>query len=242
MKNVVFLFLIGLSLIGCISKKTTSKSELELLQTIKLNIAEPSGITVFNNNLYIVSDKNGAVYKTSLEGEILKKIKTKFSDLEGITFQESSHNIWVISENKRELIELDLSGNVIQKIKVKGKQQNKNSGLEGICFVENEEMLYVINEHSPKQVLGINLEGEITTKFKIDFSKDISGICFDKHSNNFWIISDESASIYNISKTGQLIDSYKIPVNKAEGIVIYGNKIYVVSDSESNLYVFKKPS
>jgi len=236
MKNVVFLLLVGLSLISCISK-----SSLELLQTIKLNITEPSGITAFNNNLYIVSDKNGAFYKVSLGGEILKKFNTKFNDLEGITIQESSHNFWLVEESERKLVKLDSLGNYIQKFKIKGKQHSNNNGLEGVCFVESENALYVINENSPKQVLQLNLKGEIINKFKLDFSKDISGICFDKRSNSFWIVSDESKSVYNISKKGALIKSYKIPVNKAEGIVIYNNKMYVVSDSENNLYIFKTP-
>ncbi len=241
MKNIVFLFLVGLSLATCISKKS-SKSNLELLQKIKLNIAEPSGITAFNNNLYIVSDKNGSFYSTSLEGEILKKHSTKFNDLEGITIQESSHTIWLVEESERKLVKLDSLGNRIRKIKVKGKQQSKNNGLEGVCFVESENSLYVVNENSPKQLLQLNLKGKITNKFNLDFSKDISGICFDKTSNSFWIVSDESESVYNISKKGMLIKSYKIPVNKAEGIVIYNNKMYVVSDSENNLYIFKIPS
>ncbi len=33
-----------------------------------------------------------------------------------------------------------------------------------------------------------------------------------------------------------------IPVSKAEGIVVYNRNLYIVSDLESTLYVFKIPN
>lgn len=238
MKNNILFLSIVLTLSLC-SSKVNLKRDLELLKTIELNISEPSGITVFKNNLYIVSDHNGTIYKTSLEGEILQKIRTKFNDLEGVTIQNSTHNFWLVNEEKRQLIVLNSLGEILQKIKIKGKQRTKNSGLEGVCFVNNT--LYVVNENSPKQLLQLNLEGKITNKFTLDFCKDISGICYEKETNSFWMVSDESQSIYNITKEGLLLKRYKTPVIKAEGIVIYNNKLYVVSDSQSKLYIFKKP-
>lgn len=235
-----FIFLVVCVLLSC-SSKTSFQKKLEVLKVINLTVPESSGITVYNNSLYIVSDQNGTIYKTSLEGKISKKFKTKFSDLEGITFNTIYHNFWIANEEGRELVVIDSIGNFIKKIKIKGEQENNNSGLEGICFVESEKLMYAINEKSPTQLLQVNLIGEILNKFTLDFSKDISGICFDKNSDSFWTVSDESQSVININKKGVLISSYKIPVKKAEGIVIYNNNLYVVSDSESKLYVFKMP-
>ncbi len=240
MKKIVFLLFIGIGFVSCLSKPSF-KDTLKPIKIIKLNIPEPSGITAFKQNLYIVSDHNGSIYKTTLDGKILHKIDTKFNDLEGITIDETSLNFWIVDESKRQIIKLDSIGNFILKYKIKGKQKTKKGGLEGVCFVENEKCLYLLNEKSPSQLLQLNLNGEISNKFTLEIGKDISGICFDKISNSFWIVSDESQSINNVAKTGKLNKSYKIPVTKAEGIEIYNNKLYVVSDSESKLYVFKLP-
>lgn len=240
MKKLLFLVFIAFNLGSC-APKTNLLSDLELLKTIKLTISEPSGITAFKEHLYIVSDHNGAIYKTTFDGEILHKIDTKFNDLEGITIESSSNNIWVVDESKRQLIKLDSTGYFIIKYKIKGKQKTKKGGLEGVCFVENEKALYLLNEKSPTQLLQLNLNGEISNMFTLKIGKDVSGICFDKISTSFWIVSDESKSISNVTKTGKLIKSYKIPVTKAEGIDIYDNKLYVVSDIENKLYVFKMP-
>jgi len=162
-KNYHFLILLLFFLIAC-SPKVTSQSDLKLIKTVKLTISEPSGITVFNNHLYIVSDENGTIYKTTLDGKVLQKIKTNYSDLEGITYNPFTENLIVIDESKRNLIELDFKGNLIKKRNVKGKQKNKNSGLEGVCFDTSKNKIYVLNEKSPKQLLALNLKGEIKNK------------------------------------------------------------------------------
>jgi uncharacterized protein YjiK len=239
MKKLGFLVFLALALLSC-SSKISSENKLEPLKIINLNIPEPSGITIFNNKLFIVSDRNGTIYQTSFEGKVLHKIKTKFNDLEGITIDENSKNILLVSEENRALIILDSLGNFIKKIKIKGKQQQNNGGLEGICLYENT--INVINEKSPKQLLQLNGKGKIIKKIKLAYSKDISGICFDKSSNSFWIVSDESKLILNIGKKGELIKSFKIPVTKAEGIVIHNNNLFIVSDNLNSLFIFKIPN
>ena len=239
MKNSILFLSISLLLASC-SSKVSIQSDLELLKVVSLNIAEPSGITIFQDHLYIVSDHKGTYYKTTLEGKIVKKYKTKFSDLEGITYNSVSHNFLLVNESKRTLVVLDSLGNLVRKIKIKGKQTQKNNGLEGVCYVEDKEMIVVVNESAPIQLVFLNLKGEILLKKTLTISKDISGICYEKETNSFWIVSDESESIYHITTKGKLLKSYKIPVKKAEGIVTQNNIIYIVSDSSNKLYSFKK--
>jgi len=224
--------------IGCLPK-VNSQSDLKLIETIALKIPEPSGITAYENHLYIVSDQNGTIYKCTLKGETIKKMRTQISDLEGITINPVSEKIIVINEVKRSLITLNFDGSFVKKKKIKGKQDNKNHGLEGITFDTSSNNFYALNEKSPKQLLKLSLKGEIKDKYHLDFSKDISGICYDEKKDNLWVISDESKAIYQISKKGKLKKKYKIGIEKGEGIVIYNNLIYVVNDYLNSLYVFE---
>ena len=98
-----------------------------------------------------------------------------------------------------------------------------------------------MNESSPTEVLKVTKKGKELDSFKVDFANDLSGICFDNKTGNLWLVSDESQKIYEISNKGKLFKSYSIPVHKPEGIVIINYKIYIVSDSENKLFVFKKP-
>ncbi|MBI9040045.1 SdiA-regulated domain-containing protein [Lutibacter sp.] len=218
-----------------------SSAELKIVNSYKLNIKEPSGITYFNNYLFIVSDFNGVVYKVDLKGKIVDEIKIKTKDLEGITVNDNG-DFFVVSESKRALFQINSNGEIIKKNKVKGNQKHNNSGLEGLCFSLDNDSFYAVNEKSPKQLLNISKKGKILSEINIDFAKDLSGICEDTAKENLWLLSDESQKIFKTTKKGELLKSYKIPVKKAEGIVVVQKQIYIVSDSQNKLYVFKKPN
>lgn len=238
MFRIAFISLFSTLLIGCYSN-STFQNVIKPSKVYKLNISEPSGITFQNNHLYIVSDYNGMVYKTDLKGEILEKIQTPTTDNEGVCFNKKG-NIVVVNESKRKIVEVSLKGKELNKFKIKGKQKHNNSGLEGVCFIPSENDYFILNEKSPKQLLRISSKGKIKEELKIKYCNDLSGICFDEQSNSLWIVSDESQLLMNVSLKGKLIKSYKIPVVKAEGVCIVNDKIYVVSDLEHKLYVFKK--
>ncbi|MDT0553472.1 SdiA-regulated domain-containing protein [Urechidicola vernalis] len=204
-----------------------------------MDIKEPSGIAVYNDHLYIVCDHSGTIYKTTLSGEIKKKIKTDYLDLEGITIHPKTGNIFIVSESKRLLIELNSKGDLICKTKVKGKQKHKNGGLEGLCFDVSTGFLYAVNEKSPKKLLKLTQQGELEETFKLDVSKDVSGIGVDEKAKSLWLISDESKAIINISKRGVFLKKYLIPVEKGEGIAMYDGKFYVVSDNTQELFVLE---
>ena len=241
MKNVSLFAVISTLLFGCLPK-ATSQAELKLVDTIELKIPEPSGITAYKNHLYIVSDKNGTVYKCTLKGETLTRTRTKISDLEGITINPNTEEIIIINEAKRAIIKLDFEGNILKKTKIKGKQDDKNHGLEGIAFDSSTNRLFALNEKSPKQLLELSLKGNLKNKFKLNFSKDLSGICYDEKNDKLWVISDESNAIYQISKKGKLQKKFKINTNKGEGIVIYNNLIYIVNDYLKTLLIYKLPN
>lgn len=237
MSRVVFLFVFLLVFTSCVFN-STSQNALKPIKVFKLAISEPSGITFLNNYLYIVSDSNGKVYKTNLKGEIINKIQISTTDNEGVTFN-SEGNLVIVNEPKRKVLVVNTSGKELNNFKVGGKQKHKNSGLEGICFVPLEKSYFVVNEKSPRQLLKISLEGAVIDTVKIDFAEDLSGICFDEALNSLWIVSDKSKLLINVSLKGELIKKYKIPVNKAEGVVLVNRQIFIVSDQESKLYIFE---
>ena len=241
------LFLIGVFLISCkpdIVKGQNQQEELELISIFNLDIPEPSGLTVSKDEdqLYIVSDDTGNIYQTTLNGAVITEIPLGLKDLEGITFNSELDQFYVVSEKLRKVYTLDLIGNEIGSFKISGKQKEKNSGLEGICYREDNQHLYLVNEKHPKRVLEIDLENNRIESYKISFAKDISGIDFDPNSKTFWIVSDESRKVYQTNEYFEIIQSYSIPVKKAEGIAISKKGlIYIVSDAMETLSVFKLP-
>ena len=124
---------------------------------------------------------------------------------------------------------------------VKGKQNYKNKGLEGVCYQINNDNFYVLNEKQPREVIQLSKKGKFISSIKLNFKGDVSGIYFEGKTGFFWVISDESSTIFKMDAYGKVLNKYKIPFHKGEGIAIYKDTIFVVNDATSKLYLFKKP-
>ena len=99
----------------------------------------------------------------------------------------------------------------------------------------------MLNEKLPCMLLEFNNSVEIRRK-EINYTIDISDVFFEQSSNYYWIVSHESQKILKLTSDFNLISEWTIPVIQAEGITIVQDKIYIVSDSESKMYVFQKPN
>ena len=239
MYRILFLFCVGLTFCQSSSKKET----LQLIQKIQLEIPETSGLTYANGFLYTVSDAKNAVYKISLDGVLLEKYKADVKDLEGIAFNEDTGLFYLVSEAKRKLFEFDVVKGILGSEKVKGAQNGgANKGLEGVTYNTKDQRLYLVNEAKPKKLLRLSSKNKkIKEAFDLEFGKDISGICYDKKRDVFWVLSDESQIVYKTTDKGVLLKEYLIPVVKAEGVAINLtlDRLYIVNDGASELFVFQ---
>ena len=66
----------------------------------------------------------------------------------------------------------------------------------------------------------------------------------DPKRDCFWIVSDQSSALYLWSRKSGVLAKYGLPFEKAEGVAVdhAARRIYVVSDSESRLHVYRLPS
>ena len=76
------------------------------------------------------------------------------------------------------------------------------------------------------------------------FALDYSGLTWDPKRSSFWIVSDQSRALYLWSPKSGVLEEYGLPFPKAEGIAVdeAAKRIYIVSDSENRLYVFRLPA
>lgn len=224
------------------SCNAASQNELKEVGRYILEIDEPSGITTDGSYLYIVSDQNGKVFKTNFKGEILGTFDSEKKDLEGIAYNPINDEFAIISEEKRKIYIFGRGGVKKKDAKISGKQDRKNSGLEGVTFNTSNNSYYVVNEKKPRQILQLDDEFKVVSKFKLDFLDDISGLSYDERLDIFWVVSDESRSIFKVTTKGELIAAYPFNLKQMEGITHYKNKLYVVSDAVEVLVVFQKPN
>ncbi|MBZ0182095.1 MAG: SdiA-regulated domain-containing protein [Melioribacteraceae bacterium] len=241
MKNLLKITLLLLLFFGCTNKKETKDnlSDLTFLKSVKLQIPEPSGITFFNNSLWIVSDDESSIFNVDTLGNILNTIPVDGKDLEGIT-NTSDSVIVIILERDRKVIALDLDGKELHSktIDITGEL---NYGLEGIGFNQVKRNFYVLNEKNPLLIIELDENFEELSRKEIQFAKDISGITYDENRDVYWVTSDESNSINFCNHNFEVIKEYKVNIPQIEGIAIdlVKNRLYVVSDRTESLYIYQ---
>ncbi len=217
-------------------------NQLNPIQTFDMytSIKEPSGIFYNSkrNSLFIVSDSQAEIFEVDFNGNVLNTINTTSTDMEGITFSTNCDTFYVVEETKQLVTKYLVDGTKLTSFPVNVAENIKNS-LEGITL-DNNNHLFVMNEKTPELLLEFVNNIEVNRKV-IAYTSDISDICYDKVENCFWIVSDESAKLIKISKTGELLKEWSLPFNKAEGITFVNNKMYIVNDSNGFLYQFNKP-
>ncbi len=245
MKFLVFSFL--LCGIVCCGGDETPKSHIQFIESHKLEIPEPSGITFDHSDstLWIVSDENSTVYKTDLQGNIISSFKVDGEDLEGITTLQQSY-LAVILERVREILYLKRDGTLYARRKTY-LTGLLNNGLEGIGYSNKEHLFYVVNEKNPRILIGYSDSVNEQFRDTLKFASDFSGVYYDDEEEMLWIVSDEASTLFLLNKEREVIGAYPLGIKQLEGVAYDRNtkRLYLVSDLNEKLYVYElinKPS
>jgi uncharacterized protein YjiK len=232
-----------LLLLGCRKTEDPFGNNLILLAYYPLSISETSGLSYYDSDdrLLTVSDLTGKVYVISITGEVLDTLPFMGEDLEGVAFDRVTSQIFVVEEKTNEVIELDTNGNEVNRFKVKIDNLLPKHGLEGITVNTDNGNLLLVSEKLPGLLIEVTRSGEEIARHILNFAQDYSSVFFDPYLKNLWILSDESQSLTLCSLTGVPIQTWQTRLKKGEGLVIDSRNelIYIVTDNESGLYVFR---
>lgn len=221
----------------------SSNNNLELEASYNIAVLEPSGLAVDSsgNILYVVSDNTAQVYKLSTTGNVLQTYGYEGNDLEGVSLF-TENKLLLAEERTKELVVFDIISGQFSNHVINYNNNDANSGIEGVSYDANSNTIFILNEKNPGLLIRLRSDFSVIAEYELDFANDYSGIFYDSLSNNLWIVSDQSKRITKCTLTGEVIESYSINIEQAEGIAIANNKIYVLSDAEAKLYIFLKPT
>ncbi len=246
--GLLIIFFLGYS---CDLDDTTGpeliRAGLTEITSVRIDVPEPSGLSLnaAGNRLWVVSDRTAKVYQITLDGRLLQTLSYVGEDLEGVSQSRTDLTLWVAEERKRQLVQLDTTGRELNrfKIKVENSDTNDNSGLEGVALHPLTNRPFVLNEKNPALFVTLHSNGTIEQTRVVTEVKDCSGLAIERGGRFFWLISDESRSVVKYDSLGSVAAVYPTGVDKGEGIAVStaDSLIYVVSDSEQKLYIFKMP-
>jgi uncharacterized protein YjiK len=247
MKIKSIILLLGVLILCCNrngpdSVSTPDIQSLNPINTYNIAIPEPSGL-VYNSKdsvLMVVSDANSTVSKLDFTGRVLHSMIIQSSDLEGIALSANCDTMYVAEETNQLITKYLPDGTKLSSFPV-NVATNIKHGPEGVTINKNGKIV-VINEKLPCLILEFDGTGNELGRKELNYSTDLSDIFYCLADSCYWIVSDESKMLMKLSDVWVLIKAWNIPVNKAEGVVIVNEKIYIVSDSDAKMYVFQKPN
>ncbi len=244
-RNNYLSVLLGLLvLISCSDNEeiTPVDDQLELLVKYKIDVPEPSGLAIDQSGsaLYTVSDNTNKVYKISAQGEVIRTFGYSGNDLEGVSLYKDD-KLLLAEERLKQIVVFDMLSGSVQKHRIDYQNNEDNSGIEGVSYNSHDGSTFILNEKNPGLMIRLSSDFSIVKSYDLSFASDYSGIFYDNGKKELWIVSDQKKTINQCTLNGKLIKSYSVNIDKVEGIVLTNNKIFVVSDADAYLYVYKRP-
>ncbi len=214
---------------------------LALVGEYRLAVPEPSGLSLSEDgaSLWMVSDEDGKVYRTDLEGRIIASFHTGHADLEGIT-TAGAGKVAVLAERERKLLVFHEDGTPAGSVTL-DIPGNDNSGPEALAWNTDAGEFYILKERDPGLFLILDERMRETSRGVLRFARDYSGLFSEPVRGHLWISSDESAAIYVVDRDLKLQAVFSSAIPQMEGIAVdYARRrIYAVSDAAAKLYVYE---
>lgn len=240
--TVVFIIFLSRCSLNETTEPESTNSSLKRVGTYELSVPEPSGLALHpdGKSLWTVSDRTNQVYQISLTGQVLRTLKYTGTDLEGIAYDARENCLWVAEEQTRELVKLDSAGNELERHRLLSGADN--SGIEGICL-DSGHHFFALKEKNPGLFLVLDSQFQVTRQISLNFAGDYSGLWADTSAGRFWIVSDQDQALFLWDINQGVLQEFSLPITKAEGVAIdfTNDRFYLVSDSESRLYVLTRP-
>jgi len=226
------------------SKPNDTLNLVKVLST-QLDVPEPSGLTLgLNGQLYTVSDPpNNRVYVLDAVGNYLKTLSYHGDDLEGVSFDPQDSTLWIIEEGLSELVHIDTSGEELSRWQVAFEVDDMNQGFEGILRDVAKNEIIIATQAGPPNLIMLDSNMQIRSVVDMAFASNLTGICRGRSVDEIFLISDKDQKLFIWSETEGLLGQYHFGGTQIEGVAFdeINGRIYLVSDSKSELYVYQFP-
>jgi uncharacterized protein YjiK len=240
------IILFGIITISCIKpdiphNPSIQVGDLILLDHFVLNIEDPSGLSrsPLPDHFLTISDKSGMVYLINNIGTVIMTINLQGHDLEGIEYIHNESMIYVLEEQLKWVLRLTTNGTVVDTFQLSIPNQNPNDGPEGLAYNPQNQRFYVVNERNPAMLYVYDKQFTLISEHPLNFAIDYSSV--DYNNGYLWILSDESKLLARCDLTGVPEKLFNTSVPKGEGVIVDGNRVYIVCDQTSGFYIFRFP-
>ncbi len=211
--------------------------------TSSLEFGGASGLTysAARKSLFAIEDDPtaGKLFEITVVGKIIREIDVNGADMEGIALDPVNEVFYVVEETGWEVIKYNLDGIRLGSFEV-AHAIGATQGLEGVVYDPITSHLFLLQSENPSQLIETTTDGVELARTTLRFSSDVTGIALHPTWGTFFIVSDESFSLNEMTRNGVLLRSWYIPVEQAEGVTFAeeDNIVYIIEDRGRKLHTF----
>lgn len=234
------------------------------------SIREPSGICFHTarGTLFVVGDE-GDLYEITTDGARLRKKHIRNADFEGVTHNPATGLLYVAVEGAETILEIDPDTfRVLREFPMersfRGKLRLKSGGqgIEAITFVPDKKHPHGGTFYVANQSLTMTNTEDVSAIFEVEVPLnggktgnkatilryiplgviDLSGLHYDLASDHIYVISDATNTLFEIERSGVIINAYALPGDNQEGIALLDTGfLYIAQDSGGIIRVKWRP-
>ena len=220
------------------SKADGSSERLNTVDRYRLDIDEPSDLTLVDGDLYAISDKHSRIYQVTHKGRTKDTTDIQGTDMEALSF-DNKHNAFIVGdESTGKVWRIEDNGTRSHPIELDDTEDG-NSGIEGLAY-DDDGHLFVAKEKNPARIYELDDDGDVLHDTKIEFADDLSALAWNSEDGHLYALSDEEHTLYKLDHDLDIDTAWKLPIDHPEGLAFDGDRIFVVSDSEERLYELEK--
>ena len=210
-------------------------TKLSLATKTRLDIPEPSDAALDEgkNALWIVSD-NGLLFKTRLDGTIIKTAPVRGYDFEGV-FQQGQF-VYVMEERMRRIYKFDTATMMQEGTYSIPYLGGRNKGFESLTYNPVRNVYITITEKDPSVLYELTQDFVVKNEVPLTDYPDVSSATF--HNGKLWILSDEGRSVSRVNPATYVREAvYTFPIANPEGVFFDANGVLnILSDDVQTLY------
>jgi VCBS repeat-containing protein len=216
------------------SKADGMAAHLHLLDDHRMDLDEPSDLAFADGKLYAVSDAHSKIYEVDDDGDVQDVTDIQGADLEALAIDNDGH-FYIADESKAKVWRLQDDGDRDEGFEI--DVSDGNSGIEGLTFNDDGDML--VGQENPAKIIVLDKSGDELDRVKLDYADDLSALSWNPGDKHLYALSDQEHKLFRLDSDFDKITSWKLPIDKPEGLAFDGKRVYIASDSEERLYVFE---
>ncbi|MFK8004390.1 MAG: SdiA-regulated domain-containing protein [Polyangiales bacterium] len=210
--------------------------ELLEVDRAEIDVAEPSGLALWGDQLLVVGDESNDVYFLDLQGSRVDQVEVGVRGMEGVAVDLLRQELLVTDEDRGDIVRLSFDGEELDRTHF--AWADEASGIEGLSVDARTGHVLFAKENNPSSIAAMDTEGDELFRERVNFAADLSALAIDASEGLVYVLSDQDRTLYRLDDELRVEASWELDIRKPEGLVVNAGRVYITSDLDDELTIF----